>query len=80
MDNQENHVLGREPVKTEKLIRIVSSADHDQRSSNKLLGIQTRIGSLLKAFVSGSGGGGFQCNCNLGSRAGHVFAEFNLEV
>ncbi|WP_316795351.1 hypothetical protein [Pedobacter agri] len=47
MENQKNHALRREPAKTEKLSYIVSGADYDQRTNNKLLRIQTRIGSLL---------------------------------
>lgn len=47
MESQKNHALGRELVKTEKLSRIVSGACYDQRANNKLLRIQTRIGSLL---------------------------------
>jgi len=47
MGNQQKHVPSREPFETEKLTHIVSGAGYDQRVNHKLLGIQTRVGSLL---------------------------------
>lgn len=47
MGNQQNHVPSQERFETEKLTRIVSSIGYDQRAKNKLLRIQTLVGSLL---------------------------------